>query len=521
MYIHNLGQKFKQVAAEFPNSTAVITEAGSTTYKELDEHSDALAAYLGASGFKAGDLICLSGDKEILTIACILGALKAGVVYSVFDPDSPVERLSKIFGQCAPKMVLCGAQLKNAIKAAGFNSVDYQTAGKDATSIARHDLERAQIQLQQINANHPAYVMFTSGSTGVPKGATMTHQNVLNLISWSIDTYSYTNEDVLTNVNPLYFDNSVFDLYSSLFSGASIALFSAETVRNPGKLMQLLDEYKCTSWFSVPSMLIFLQTVRAVSRTNMTYLRRIIFGGEGYPKAKLKQLFDMYSSRITFYNVYGPTECTCICSSYEVSPDDFEDVKGFLPLGSMIPNFDYLIVDDELMPVAPGQNGELVLLGPNGGLGYYRDPERTKVGFIQNPAHDAFKDTAYRTGDVVNINPADGKVYILGRQDNQIKHMGYRIELEEIENALSCIDSVKQSAVVHCEIRSLSQIVAFIKTESIGIEEGQLRTKLQEIIPHYMIPTRFEFVDQLPKNANGKLDRKKLKSDYMVAHANG
>jgi D-alanine--poly(phosphoribitol) ligase subunit 1 len=261
--------------------------------------------------------------------------------------------------------------------------------------------------------------------------------------------------------------------------------------------------------------------MRATRPENMRYIKRIIFGGEGYPKAKLKQLFDIYSHRIEFHNVYGPTECTCICSSYGVTEDDFRDLQGFLPLGSLIPNFDYLIVDEELMPVEPGQTGELILRGPNVGLGYYSDQERTQEGFIQNPCNDSYREIVYRTGDLAYFNPDDGRIWIVGRRDNQIKHMGYRIELEEIENALSCIDSVKHSAVVHCEIRGLSQIVAFIKSENGRADETEIRCRLQEIIPQYMVPTRFEFLDVLPKNANGKLDRKRLQLEYAGQHANG
>lgn len=512
MYIHNLGQKFKLVAEKFAERTAVITEAGHTTYQQLDELSDSVAAFFQSEQLNSGDVICIAGIKDIWSLICIIAALKSGIVYSVFDPDSPVERLAKIFTRCAPRLVLCPADLVEEIGAAGFKVLDFK----------KIDLDRDQSCLEKrrrkIVASSAAYIMFTSGSTGFPKGATMTHQNVLNLIEWSIEAYDFSPEDVLTNVNPLFFDNSVFDLYSSLFTGASLALFDNETVRNPARLMQKINEYKCSSWFSVPSMLIFLQTMRAFAPENMKHIKRIIFGGEGYPKAKLKELFDVYSERIAFYNVYGPTECTCICSSYKVSSRDFEnstELKGFLPLGELIPNFDFLVIDEEMRSVAPGTTGELALRGPNVGLGYYCDPERTKSNFIQNPAHDSFGELLYRTGDLVYLGQDDGKIYIVGRQDNQVKHMGYRIELEEIENALSCIESIGQSAVVQCEVRGLSQIVAFIKCKNGNIDEPILRTRLREIIPNYMIPTRIQFVDQLPKNANGKLDRKKLKADFL------
>ncbi len=520
MYIYNLGHKFKLVATENPNATALITEAGKVTYKELDEQSDALAVFLMSTGITSADMVCISGHKQLQTIVCMLGALKAGIAYSVFDPESPILRLGKIFERCMPKLILCDSSILLELKAAGFEAIDYATI-KTVTSNTIENSHIIDAQLKLITANSPAYIMFTSGSTGFPKGAVMTQQNVLNLINWSLETYGFNREEVLTSVNPLYFDNSVFDLYSSLFSGATLALFDSQTVREPGKLMRLIDEYKCTSWFSVPSMLIYLKAMRAFRSESLKHVKRIIFGGEGYPKAKLKELFDMFSHRMNFYNVYGPTECTCICSSYLVTEDDFSDLKGFLPLGNLAPNFDALIVDEEMSAVKPGELGELILRGANVGLGYYRDPERTEVSFIQNPTNNAFREIVYRTGDIVFLNEADGKIWIIGRADNQIKHMGYRIELEEIENALSCIESVAQGAAIHCEIRGLSQIVAFVKGKDSSINEEELRDSLKEMIPHYMIPTRFQFLQHLPKNANGKLDRKQLKTDYLEQLVNG
>ncbi len=515
-YFYNLAQKFKDVARRFGDKPAIHTESDTVTYAELDQKSDQFAYYLLSNKLEQGEVLCIIGNKSVLTITCILGALKAGILYSVFDPETPLARLSKIFEKCKPRLTICSPEQIDGMRQTGIEAIDTNIVNGVINDFKNSEInEVAAARLQSITSSCPAYIMFTSGSTGFPKGATMTHQNVLNLIEWSIQTYGFTSDDVLTSVNPLFFDNSVFDIYSSLFSGASLALFDAKTVRDPAKLMFLLDKFKCTSWFSVPSMLIFLQTVRALTPTSFSHIRRIIFGGEGYPKAKLKELFDMFQAKINFYNVYGPTECTCICSSYRVSEADFSDLKGFLPLGAMAPNFDAVIVDSELKPVKDGALGELVLCGPNVGLGYYNDPERTEASFIQNPRHNSYRDIVYRTGDVVQFTELDQKFWISGRADNQIKHMGYRIELEEIENAISCIDNVDQCAVIHCEIRNLSHIIGFIKVNNDAVTEKEIRHRLTSLIPHYMIPTKFHFLNQLPKNANGKLDRKRLKTEYM------
>jgi D-alanine--poly(phosphoribitol) ligase subunit 1 len=359
--------------------------------------------------------------------------------------------------------------------------------------------------------------MFTSGSTGFPKGALMTHANVLNLIHWSRQTFSITVDDALTNVNALYFDNSVFDFYSSLFTGASLVPFSKSEVSDPGLLVQKIDRTGCTLWFSVPSLLMFLQTMKAVDGTRLKSIRRFIFGGEGYPKAKLKSLFDAYSPQSEFFNVYGPTECTCICSCYKISAADFDDLQGLPPLGRLIDNFELLIVDEDNLSVPVGEPGELCLLGPNVGKGYYNDPDRTAVAFVQNPRNKAFSEVMYKTGDLVKLNPLDGKLYICGRKDNQIKHMGYRIELEEIEAALHSLDHISEAAVLHANVNGLSRIVAIVSGKE--CDENQIRRDLKQIVPAYMVPSVFHREDRLPKTANGKVDRRSLAEKYLAGVA--
>jgi D-alanine--poly(phosphoribitol) ligase subunit 1 len=219
----------------------------------------------------------------------------------------------------------------------------------------------------------------------------MTHANVLNLIEWGKEAFAISHEDISTNVNPLYFDNSVFDFYSSIFNGACLVPFSKQETRNPKTLVEKIDAAGCTLWFSVPSLLIFLQTMKAADGRYLRSIKRFIFGGEGYPKPKLQALFNVYSGTSEFFNVSGPTECTCICSLYKITADDFHDLQGFPPLGSIADNFSYLILGDDNKKVQDGALGELCLLGPNVGLGYYNDPGRTDVSFVQNPYNTEFE----------------------------------------------------------------------------------------------------------------------------------
>jgi D-alanine--poly(phosphoribitol) ligase subunit 1 len=517
MYEYNLGIRFEAVARRRAGATALWFGAGEAVgYGELNALANRVARLLAARGVGRGDVVCLAGEKSPHTFAAMLACLKLGAAYSVLDPDSPAERLRKILDTCAPRLLLAERRFLDragpVVAALGVAACE-KGSGEFEAAAARFDSSDLP-QTRGVTGENPAYIMFTSGSTGVPKGAVMTHANVLNLVGWAAETYQITDADRLTNVNPLYFDNSVFDFYSALFNGARLVPFSKAEVADPKALVEKVAAAGCTLWFSVPSLLIFLQTMRAADGKNLGTVRRFVFGGEGYPKAKLKALFDAYRGSAELFNVYGPTECTCICSSYKVSEEDFRDLQGLPPLGRIADNFAYLIVGEDGRPVAEGEAGELCLLGPNVGKGYYNDPERTAASFVQNPTNARFREVMYRTGDTARLDPADGKLHIQGRRDNQIKHMGYRIELEEIEAALNCLDYVSEAAALHANVKGLSRIVAVVAARE-ECDDERLRRDLGRLIPAYMIPSAFHREGALPKNPNGKVDRRALAEKYF------
>lgn len=517
MYEYNLAIRFQHIAEKFADQTAIwFSKEQTIDYARLNSDANKLANLMLSQGISFGDVVCLSGKKTPYTYAIVLACLKIGAVYSVFDPDSPVERLQKIFSTCRPKLLLAETGVLQKLDAIITEmSIIPVEKEPDKLAVAMADYRDENLEYtRSITGENPSYIMYTSGSTGLPKGAVMTHANVLNLIDWSQETYGITDRDILTNVNPLYFDNSVFDFYSALFTGACLVPFSREVVRDPNQLVEKVDTAGCTLWFSVPSLLIFLQTMKATNGKYLRSIRRFIFGGEGYPKAKLKQLYDTYSDTSEFFNVSGPTECTCICSSYKITDEDFNDLQGFPPLGSIAKNFSFLILNENGKQVAQGELGELCLLGPNVGKGYYNDPDRTFASFVQNPFSDKFQERMYKTGDLVRLDPNDGKLYIHGRKDNQIKHMGYRIELEEIENALHRIEHISEAIALHSNSGGFSHIIAVIAAHH-QVSDERLRQDLRNLVPDYMIPSVFYYEDHLPKNPNGKVDRKHLKEKYL------
>jgi D-alanine--poly(phosphoribitol) ligase subunit 1 len=484
-----------------------------TSYGYLEQLSNQIARLLLQHGLGRGDVVALFHDKSPAAFAAMIGCLKSGIIHTNLDPHGPWERLRKIIETCEPKAIINGfPDLPHAdqVERKGIRTIHLR---QPETMAQLDGLEVSELPgLDAVTGAHPAYIMFTSGSTGMPKGAVMSHANVLNFIAWAQDRFDLTTEDVLSNANPIYFDNSVFDFYAAIFSGASMVPISSRQARDPRILVGIVNNTRCTIWFSVPSLLVYLLTTRTLSAHDFPAVRKIIFGGEGFPKTKLKQLYDLFGNRADLENVYGPTECTCICSAHTIRPSDFDDMHVLATLGFLAPNFDY-----EILSAGESKTvGELFLRGPNVGLGYYNDPERTAKVFIQNPTHHRFADVGYRTGDLVRRD-ASGELHFVGRIDFQIKHMGYRIELEEIEAALAAVPEVKECAVIYRRLGDgLGEIIGFAALATPKPAEDIIR-EVAGIVPPHMVPKRVKLLDDLPKNANGKIDRIALQTIASAA----
>lgn len=472
------------------------------SYRQLAELATEVAHRLHDWGARKGDVVALLHDKSPAAFATMLACLQLGITYTNLDPDSPWPRLQMILRTCQPRLII-NAFAELPLRE--FITSEYATKVLNLRS-AKQQTECRLPDTRDIDGTVPAYIMFTSGSTGTPKGAVISHANLLWFSTWSRARFAITEQDVLTNVNPMYFDNSVFDFYTALFCGAALVPFTPAHVKDPRQLVRMINQMRCTTWFSVPSLLIYLLTTRALTSADFPSIRKIIFGGEGFPKAKLKQLYDLFSLRMELENVYGPTECTCICSAHTIAPNDFSDMQQLTTLEPLAQNFAGDILPlDETNPAF----GELFLRGPQVGLGYYNDPERTAQSFIQNPRQKHYMDIGYRTGDLV-LRDDLGRLHFKGRRDFQIKHMGYRIELEEIEATLSTLPGVAECAVIYQKLGDgLGQILAFAALDQ-NTKADTLMQQLTAMLPSYMLPRRITLLESLPKNANGKIDRPAL-----------
>ena len=508
LHHYNLGLLFEEVVASDQNRVALRLPSKNVSYGEMFDLARSLADFLLRSGHSRGDVVAVAHDKGAFAYGFMLAAIRLGIPYVNIDIGSPAARNARILDVSGARTLFCenGEAVEAVRELAELTRIPVQNlADADLAEPTLEAIAQQRALSEAVDGSSIAYIMFTSGSTGQPKGVAVTHQNLLHFIAWGRSRFGVTGEDNFANLNPMYFDNSVFDFYVSLFNGASLTPVPRALLKSPGDLVAHIGAMGCTIWFSVPSLLIYLMAMKALTPAALPSLRCFVFGGEGYPKVELVKLHRMYGARARLVNVYGPTECTCICSAYDLTEADFTDLSGLPVLGRLNPNFDYKIIDEA---GADAEMGELCLIGPNVAAGYFNDPDRSAASFVTLQEPRRYMKRMYRTGDL--IREQDGVLSFVGRKDNQIKHMGYRIELEEIERALDSLPGVTQAAVVYQKQgTAYGKILGFVASAD-GLEERALLVALRKLVPDYMLPSRIVVVPDLPKNANGKVDRRHL-----------
>src|SRR5262249_33175385 len=301
--------------------------------------------------------------------------------------------------------------------------------------------------------------------------------------------------------------NSVFDLYAGLLNGAAIVALDALKGRPPAELVASIAAHGCTFFFAVPTLFMHLESMHLLGPEKLPSVRRFMFGGEGFPIARLRRFYEAFAGRAQLINCYGPTETSCICSSFEIIASVFASTEGFAPLGHLNPNFSQRILDEKLKPVRPGEIGELWLGGPGVGLGYLNNPKESERRFRQDPLIDGYRAVLYRSGDLVQEDPQTGILRFRGRADNQVKLRGYRIELEEIDHALTSVPGVVRAlAVLLNDDNGSGRLVAAYSGNR--LQDADLLRHCRTRLPPYMLPTQYVWLDSMPTNANGKADRR-------------
>ena len=494
-------------AARLPEKIAFADENTSVTFGALVARAQAAASALCAD-VPPRSVIGFYMDKGVDTVVGFMGAVYAGCAYSLLNLRHPAARIRAMLETLDTPVVVTDrahlAQLEALEAPARILLIE------DLQTTAANKAALASIRAGIIDAD-PLYVNFTSGSTGTPKGVVVCHRNVCDFIPCFTETFSITEADVLANQAPFDFDVSVKDIYSGLFTGATVQIVPTAYFTNPTKLMDFLCDRQTTVMVWAVSALCFLTTMNALAYKTPDKLRAILFSGEVMPIKHLHKL-QKYLPNAQYVNLYGPTEITCNCTYYVVDRDFAENES--LPIGVPFANERILLLKpDGGEEAAPGEIGELCVSGTSVALGYYKDPERTAASFTQNPLNRAYLEPIYRTGDLVRLNERGEMVYV-SRKDFQIKHMGHRIELSEIEVQMTAVAGVERALCAYLEDKG--KILAFYTGLA---EKNDIIAALRELLPAYMIPNIFMRVDAMPLNKNGKIDRAALLAQYAAAKA--
>lgn len=496
-------QYFSASAAKFPDKPGVCCEDDSLTFRQVEDFTNAFARELMAAGVQRGQFVPFFMKKSVRSILSILSILKTDCAYVPIDGKSPAQRLQSILATTQARVVIVDND-----SAPLFNELVPADKRPRVLNISEFKpVNTAPVECKNISIDI-AYVLFTSGSTGIPKGVMIPHKAIIDYIEWCVETYALTDRDVVSNHAPLYFDNSTFDLYCAFKTGATLHLAHEELNVVLPRLAKWIAEREITTFFCVPSVLTLLLRSKRIKADSFPKLRHVIAAGEVLPRDILAEWMELYPY-IQFTNMYGPTEITVDCSYHVISQKPGKDVLS-IPIGKARTNMELLVrLENGELSQATGAQGELLVRGTSVAYGYLGDAERTAKAFIQNPLNKVFYDPLYCTGDLVRIDD-NGDFLFLGRADDQIKYLGYRIELGEIEASLVGIEGVHEGVVVfnNSSNEAERELGALVSLHN-GFDAEALREALTKRLPGYMVPTRIKITtEDFPRTPNGKYDRK-------------
>ena len=512
-----------------PEAVAVVFQGQAVTYGALEQASNRLARALQAVGCARGDRVGLLLPKSPRALVAMFGVLKADCIYVPIDTASPPARIERILQVCECRCLLVeqstGSLLHALTEKGGLSGpILWMDAGSPSAKTGPdvplfwsdvETLSGASVSGRN-RPSDPAHILFTSGSTGVPKGVVITHSNVSHFVSWAVRHFGIQPEDRISGHPPLHFDLSTFDIYGTIAAGAQIHLLAPEISLLPHRLAGFIRDSELTQWFSVPSALLPLAKFNLLRRNDFPALRRLLWCGEKFPTPAL-MYWMQHLPHVAFVNLYGPTEAT-IASSYYRVPKCPTDPSAEIPIGMPCSGELLFVLNDVMKPAAPGEIGDLYIGGVGLSPGYWRDPEKTAEVFGPNPFSTNPADRLYRTGDLARIE-GDGMIYLVGRSDSQIKSRGHRIELGEIETCLHALAEVQEAVVVPLDAGAGEGVAigcAYVPAPGYETSAATLKKHVGQVLPHYMIPTRWLALERMPHNGNGKTDRARIKQEMLL-----
>ncbi|MDQ6529588.1 amino acid adenylation domain-containing protein [Flavobacterium sp. LHD-85] len=502
--IKNVIEYFVETVKKCGDKIAVVEGEKKITFSDLDKKGQILGHQIVNLVNDVNKPIAVFLPKTIDSVISDMAITFSGNIYMNLDIKTPMERINNIISLIEPQLIITNStyvkNLENlglSQKIVNIDAIDFDANINDSNFLLN--------RLSTLIDTDPYCIINTSGSTGTPKGVVLNHKSFVDFTEWSIDTFKFTNDEIIGSLSPLVFDIYSYELCMLMSKGSTIVLIPDSLAAFPIKILEILEKEKTTFLFWVPTIMVNIANMSLLENIKLPSLKTVWFAGEVFPTKQ----FNYWKNNLKnclFANLYGPIEITLDCTYFIVDRDVPDNEP--LPIGFACRNTDVLILDEDRL-VTKGEEGELCVRGTSLAMGYYNNPEKTALAFVQNPLNKSYPEIIYRTGDIVSVNERD-EIIFKGRKDSLIKHLGYRIELGEIEHVIvNTLKIAKNGCVVYNVNKK--EITLFYEADK-EISVVEFRKLLSNEIPKYMIPTVYIFMEELPRNTNGKIDRLLLKN---------
>jgi len=499
----NIIEYFEKNLPVQANKIAIIDNDRTIDFNTLAAQSKKLASILIEKRNIFNKPIAVFLPKSIESVVSNLGITYSGNIYMNLDIKNPDTRISNILQKIQPEIIVTNKSLAQKIRSlnTGDAIIVHIEELEDNNAFSEELIFK---RLENIIDTDPYCIINTSGSTGTPKGVVLNHRSFVDFIEWSIPALKITNNQIIGSLSPLYFDIYSYELCLLMVKGATIVIIPEGLATFPLKLLEYLDNKKVNWIFWVPTIMVNIANLDLFASYSLPYLKTVWFAGEVFPTKHLNY-WRQYLPEVMFVNLYGPIEITLDCTYYIVEKDLPNDLP--IPIGYPCRNTDVLILNEDNRLAGVNEKGELCVRGTSLAMGYYNNPEKTAKAFVQNPLNKSYPEIIYRTGDVVYKNE-EGVIVFVGRKDFQVKHLGYRIDLSEVEHVIVNTWAKAPNACVLYD-HNKKEICLFYE----GMDEiapAVFRKELAQYLPKYMVPTLFRLFKELPRNPNGKIDRNLL-----------
>ncbi len=497
----NVMEYLEQIVDKVPDKIAYANEEMGYSFRQVYDYSRSIGTCLGSKGYRKEPIVVFMGKhpREIITF---YGVIYSGNFYVPIDEEMPRHRIELIFENLKPRAVICDHETGKLLSDLPFDGEVLLYDEMIQYAWEKELLDK--LRDGQLDTD-PIYIVFTSGSTGVPKGVVACHRSVIDYVD-TLSEILKVNQDTVFGIQvPLYVDACLKELYPTLKYGATAYIIPKNLFSFPLQLVEFLNQHKINTVCWVVSALTMLSAFGALQKQIPRYFHTIAFGSEVFP-IKQYNIWREHLPKARFINLYGPTEATGMSCYYEVDREFAPE--EMIPIGKAFKNKEIILLDENNRVPETGAEGEICIRGTGLTLGYYNNFDKTKEVFVQNPLNNVYPELIYRTGDIGKYNER-GELLFVSRKDNQIKHMGHRIELGEIESAANMMDGMKSACAIFDPIKK--KIILYYVGE---LQKAQLAVYLKEKLPRYMIPNIMESLPQMPLTSNGKINRTLLKEKY-------